>query len=95
VLQLLLGAAIIGCGFVGVYWPGSADSFLGILGLLIAVVGVLLVVLGARGVHKLGHVPDPADLQEDQIGAPHATSAPVEMKLAVTSEGDDRGNLTD
>jgi protein-S-isoprenylcysteine O-methyltransferase Ste14 len=46
VLQLLLGAAIIGCGFVGVYWPGSADSFLGILGLLIAVAGVLLVVLG-------------------------------------------------
>src|SRR6266540_2729803 len=46
VLQLLLGAAIIGCGFVGVYWPGSADSFLAILGLLIAVAGVLLVVLG-------------------------------------------------
>jgi hypothetical protein len=46
VLQLLLAAAIIGCGFVGVYWPGSADSFLGILGLLIAVAGVLLVVLG-------------------------------------------------
>ena len=38
-LQLLLGAAIIGCGFVGVYWPGSADSFLGILGLLIALAG--------------------------------------------------------
>jgi protein-S-isoprenylcysteine O-methyltransferase Ste14 len=46
VLQLLLGAAIAGCGFVGVYWPGSADSFLGILGLLIAVAGALLVVLG-------------------------------------------------
>src|SRR6266498_2981663 len=46
VLQLLLGAAIIGCGFVGVYWPGSADSFLGILGLLIALAGALLVVLG-------------------------------------------------
>jgi protein-S-isoprenylcysteine O-methyltransferase Ste14 len=46
VLQVLLGAAIIGCGFVGVYWPGSADSFLAILGSLIAVAGVLLVVLG-------------------------------------------------
>jgi protein-S-isoprenylcysteine O-methyltransferase Ste14 len=45
VLQLLLGAAIIGCGFVGVYWPGSADSFLDILGLLIAVAAVLLVLL--------------------------------------------------
>jgi len=46
VLQLLLGAAIAGSGFVGVYWPGSADSFLGILGLLIALAGALLVVLG-------------------------------------------------
>ena len=45
-LQVLLGPAIIGCGFVGVYWPGSADSFLAILGSLIAVAGVLLVVLG-------------------------------------------------
>src|SRR5204863_6983226 len=45
-VQLLLGAAIAGCGFVGVYWPGLADSFLGILGLLIAVAGTLLVVLG-------------------------------------------------
>src|SRR6266704_4107121 len=46
VLQLLLGAAIAGCGFVGVYWPGSVESFFGILGLLIAGAGVLLVVLG-------------------------------------------------
>ena len=46
VLQLLLGAAIAGCGFVGVYWPGSVESFFGILGLLIAVAGALLVVLG-------------------------------------------------
>lgn len=45
-LQLLLGAAIAGCGFVGVYWPGSVESFFGVLGLLIAVAGVLLVVLG-------------------------------------------------
>src|SRR6266536_3842989 len=46
VLQLLLGAAIAGCGFVGVYWPGSVESFFGILGLLIAVAAALLVVLG-------------------------------------------------
>jgi len=46
VLQLLLGAAIAGCGFVGVYWPGSVESFFGVLGLLIAVAGVLLVLLG-------------------------------------------------
>src|SRR5205823_745092 len=46
VLQLLLGAAIAGGGFVGVYWPGSLESFVGVLGLLITVVGVLLVVSG-------------------------------------------------
>jgi protein-S-isoprenylcysteine O-methyltransferase Ste14 len=46
VLQLLLVAAIAGSSFVGVYRPASADSFLAILGLLIAVAGVLLVVLG-------------------------------------------------
>ena len=46
VLQLLLGAAIAGCGFVGLYWSGSAESFFGILGLLIAGAGALLVVLG-------------------------------------------------
>ena len=45
-LQLLLGAAIAGGGFVGVYWPGSVESFVGVLGLLLAVVGVFLVVLG-------------------------------------------------
>src|SRR6266571_2447883 len=46
VLQLLLGAAIVGCGFVGVYWPRSVESFFGILGLLIGAAGALLVVLG-------------------------------------------------
>jgi len=45
-LQLLLGAAIVGCGFVGLYWPGSLESFFGILGLLIALAGALLGVLG-------------------------------------------------
>src|SRR5439155_1705335 len=38
-LQLLLGAAIVGCGFVGLYWPGILESFFGILGLLIALPG--------------------------------------------------------
>ncbi len=45
-LQLLLGAAIAGCGFVGVYWPGPLESFLGVLGLLIALAGALLLILG-------------------------------------------------
>ena len=45
-LQLLLGAAIAGGGFVGVYWPGSLESFLAVLGLLIALAGALFVTLG-------------------------------------------------
>jgi protein-S-isoprenylcysteine O-methyltransferase Ste14 len=46
VLQLLLVAAIIGCGFVGVYWPRAVESFFGILGLLVAGAGALIIVLG-------------------------------------------------
>jgi protein-S-isoprenylcysteine O-methyltransferase Ste14 len=45
-LQLLLGAAIVGCGFVGVYWPRRVESFFGVLGLLIAGAGALLALLG-------------------------------------------------
>ncbi len=45
-LQLLLVAAIAGCSFVGVYWPRSVESFVGVLGLLIVVAGALLFVLG-------------------------------------------------
>jgi protein-S-isoprenylcysteine O-methyltransferase Ste14 len=52
VLQLLLGAAIAGSGFVGVYWPGSVESFVGVLGLLLAVLGVFLVVLGVLSLGK-------------------------------------------
>src|SRR2546427_562414 len=52
VLQLLLGAAIAGSGFVGVYWPGSVESFVGVLGLLLALVGALLVVLGVLSLGK-------------------------------------------
>ena len=46
VLQVLLGAGIAGCGFIGVYWPRSVESFLGVLGLVVAVAGLLLLVLG-------------------------------------------------
>src|SRR6266540_1831336 len=45
VLQLLLVAAIAACGFVGVYWPRSVESFVGVLGLLIVVAGALFFVL--------------------------------------------------
>jgi hypothetical protein len=45
-LQLVLFAAIAAGGFVGVYWPRAVESFFSVLGLLVAVCGVLLLVLG-------------------------------------------------
>ena len=50
-LQFLLGAVIVGCGFLGVYWPGRVESFFAALGLLLALAGAIL--LGA-GVFALG-----------------------------------------
>src|SRR3954466_11886755 len=47
VLQTVLFFAIAGCGFVGVYWPGSAESYLVVLGILVAAFGVVLLLLGA------------------------------------------------
>jgi protein-S-isoprenylcysteine O-methyltransferase Ste14 len=46
-LQILLFAAIVGCGFLDIYWPHSVESFLGALGLVVATAGVLVLVLGA------------------------------------------------
>jgi protein-S-isoprenylcysteine O-methyltransferase Ste14 len=46
VLQLLVGGAIAGCGFLGVYWPHSVESFLGVLGLVSVVAGLVLAALG-------------------------------------------------
>jgi protein-S-isoprenylcysteine O-methyltransferase Ste14 len=46
-LQALLLAAVAGCGFVGVYWPHAAESFLAVLGRVIAVAGVVVLVSGA------------------------------------------------
>jgi protein-S-isoprenylcysteine O-methyltransferase Ste14 len=45
-LQLGLVAAIVGCGFVDVYWPHSVESFLAVLGLIVAVAGAVVLVLG-------------------------------------------------
>jgi protein-S-isoprenylcysteine O-methyltransferase Ste14 len=45
-LQVLLFAAIVGCGFVHVYWPHSVESFFAVLGLLIALAGLVVLVLG-------------------------------------------------
>ena len=47
VLQTLLFAAIVGCGYTGVYWPSGAESYLVVLGILVAVAGAALLVLGA------------------------------------------------
>ena len=52
VLQSLLFAAIVACGFLGVYWPDFVDSFFAVLGLVVAVAGLLVLVLGAVA---LGH----------------------------------------
>jgi len=46
VLQTLLFAAIAGSGWVGVYWPGSVESYFGVVGLVLAPAGALLLVLG-------------------------------------------------
>jgi protein-S-isoprenylcysteine O-methyltransferase Ste14 len=45
-LQLAALAAIAGCGFVGIYWPGSVESFLTVLGIIVAALGLLLFVSG-------------------------------------------------
>ncbi len=47
VLQYLLFAGIVACGFVGVYWPRSVESFFVVLGLVVGIAGLLLLVLGA------------------------------------------------
>jgi protein-S-isoprenylcysteine O-methyltransferase Ste14 len=46
-IQLVLFAAIVGCGFVDVYWPHSLESFLAVLGLVLTAVGLVALVYGA------------------------------------------------
>src|SRR5437867_3825365 len=46
VLQLLLGTGVVAAGFVGVYWPRGVESFFALLGLLMAVGGLILLLLG-------------------------------------------------
>jgi protein-S-isoprenylcysteine O-methyltransferase Ste14 len=45
-VQLLLLAAIVACGFVGVYWPASIEGHAVVLGLSLAVAGSVEFVLG-------------------------------------------------
>jgi protein-S-isoprenylcysteine O-methyltransferase Ste14 len=46
-LQTLLFFVIGGCGFIGVYWPSPAESYLVVLGILLVVVGLAVIVVGA------------------------------------------------
>ena len=45
-VQLLLIVAIVACGFVGVYWPGSIEGYAVVLGLILALAGAIEFLLG-------------------------------------------------
>jgi protein-S-isoprenylcysteine O-methyltransferase Ste14 len=68
VVQLVLVGGIVGCGFVGVYWPRSVEGFLVVLGLVVIVAGLAVFVAGARALgSSLTPFPTPrsgATLQE-------------------------------
>lgn len=60
VLQSLLFFAIGGCGFVGVYWPGSVESYLTVVGILLIVAGLGIVVTAALTLGRsFTHLPRP------------------------------------
>jgi protein-S-isoprenylcysteine O-methyltransferase Ste14 len=69
VLQLLLFAAIVGCGFTGVTWPRAVESFLVVLGLVFVFAGAVLLVLGALALGRsLTPFPRPHDRAELRQG---------------------------
>ena len=45
-IQIVLVGAIVGCGFVGIYWPHSVEGFLVVLGMVLIVAGATVFVLG-------------------------------------------------
>ncbi len=60
VLQSILFVAIAACGFVGVYWPGSVESYLAVIGLVLIVAGIVVVVTGALTLGRsFTHLPRP------------------------------------
>jgi protein-S-isoprenylcysteine O-methyltransferase Ste14 len=71
VLQMVLFIAIVGLGYVGVYWPSSVESYLTVLGILVAALGLLLLVLGAvalgRGFTPLPRPHPKGELREHGI----------------------------
>jgi protein-S-isoprenylcysteine O-methyltransferase Ste14 len=59
-IQSLLIVAIVGCGFVGVYWPGSIESFLTVVGILLVVAGAVVAAIGALTLGRsFTHLPRP------------------------------------
>jgi len=59
-IQSLLFFAIAACGFVGVYWPGSVESFLAVVGFVLIVAGVLVALTGALTLGRsFTHLPRP------------------------------------
>jgi protein-S-isoprenylcysteine O-methyltransferase Ste14 len=59
-LQSALFVAIVGCGFVGVYWPGSVESYLTVAGILLIVAGLAVALTGALTLGRsFTHFPRP------------------------------------
>ncbi len=51
-LQVILGAATIGCGFLGVSWPDSATTPLDVAGLIVSAGGASLFLLGVASLGR-------------------------------------------
>jgi protein-S-isoprenylcysteine O-methyltransferase Ste14 len=72
-LQLLLIAAVVGCGLAGPSWPASVEPFLAILGLLVMIAGFGLLVVGTlalgRSLTPLPHPRDDGRLREHGVFA--------------------------
>ncbi len=61
-VQLLLIAAVAGCGFVGGSWPASVEAFLSILGLVLIAAGATFFLLGILALgSSLTPLPRPRD----------------------------------
>src|SRR3954453_7053877 len=60
VVRSILFVAIAACGFVGVYWPGSVESYLAVIGFVLIVGGLVVVVTGALTLGRsFTHLPRP------------------------------------
>jgi protein-S-isoprenylcysteine O-methyltransferase Ste14 len=59
-LQTALFFAIGACGFVGVYWPGSVESYLAVVGFVLIIAGILVALTGALTLGRsFTHLPRP------------------------------------